>query len=79
MIFFNYHLLLKFSLNEEIDDSLQKDLSSIPISDIVFPNMVYMIVHKNIELETKYLREYAEWEFLSEDELNRKQFKYLMI
>jgi len=59
-------------LNEIIDDSFQKDLSSIPISDIVFPNMVYMIVHKNIELETKYLKEYSEWEFLSEDELNRK-------
>tara|TARA_A100001035_G_C27769854_1_gene495737 strand:+ start:1091 stop:1771 length:681 start_codon:yes stop_codon:yes gene_type:complete len=59
-------------LNEEIDDSFQKDLSSIPISDIFFPNMVYMIVHKNIELETKYLKEYPEWEFLSKDELNRK-------
>ena len=31
-----------------------------------------MIVDKNIELEIKYLREYPEWQFLSQEELNRK-------
>ncbi len=71
--FFHVSPFIEISpLNEEIDDSFQKDLSSTPISDIVFPNMVYMIVHKNIELEIKYLKEYSEWEFLSEDELKRK-------
>ena len=41
--------------------------------------MVYMIVDKKIELEIKYLKDYPAWSFLAEDELNRKQLKYLMI
>ncbi len=59
-------------LTYQIDDIPQKDLSSIPISDMDFPKIVYMIVNKNIELEVKYLKEYSEWQFLSQEELNRK-------
>ena len=59
-------------LNYEIFNNPQKDLSSIPISEIEFPKTVYMIVDKKIELETKYLKDYPNWGFLSEDELNRK-------
>ena len=59
-------------LNCEIENSPQKELSSVPMSEFEFPNMVYMIVDKKIELETKYLKEYPEWQFLSNDELNRK-------
>ena len=59
-------------LNCEIENSLQKDLSSVPLDQIDFPNIVYMIVDKKIELETKYLKEYPEWQFLSEEELSRK-------
>ena len=59
-------------LNCEIDNAPQKDLSSVPISEVVFPKTVYMIVDKKIELETKYLKEYPEWQFLSQEELNRK-------
>ena len=59
-------------LDYEIDNSPQKDLSSIPIEDIDFPKIVYMIVDKKIELEVKYLKDYPNWEFLSEDELDRK-------
>ena len=59
-------------LDCEIGEKLQKDLSSVPITDINFPNVVYMIVDKKIELETKYLKDYPEWEFLSQDELKRK-------
>ena len=59
-------------LNCEIENALQKDFSSVPMSEFEFPNMVYMIVDKKIELETKYLKEYPEWQFLSKDELNRK-------
>ena len=59
-------------LDYEIDNVQQKDLASLPISDIDFPNMVYMVVDKKIELETKYLKEYPDWQFLSQDELNRK-------
>ena len=59
-------------LNFEIENATQKDLSSIPISEVNFPKIVYMIVDKKIELETKYLKDYPEWNFLSQDELNRK-------
>jgi hypothetical protein len=59
-------------LDCEVDSSTQKDLSSIPISEMNFPKIVYMIVDKKIELETKYLKDYPEWQFLSEDELSRK-------
>ena len=56
----------------EIDNSPQKDLSSVPIEDVDFPNIVYMVVDKKIELEIKYLKEFPEWQFLSKEELNRK-------
>ena len=59
-------------LDYEIENVPRKDLSSIPISEIEFPKIVYMIVDKKIELEIKYLREYPDWHFLSQDELNRK-------
>ena len=59
-------------LDTEIDHSLQKDLSSIPISEMDFPKTVYMIVDKQIELEIRLLRDFPSWEFLSEKDLNRK-------
>ena len=59
-------------LDYEIEHSPQKDLSSVPISEIIFPDIVYMIVDKNIELETKFLKDFPEWQFLSKEELERK-------
>ena len=59
-------------LDYEIDNATQKDLSSIPISEIDFPKTVFIIVDNKIELETKYLKDYADWQFLSKDELNRR-------
>ena len=59
-------------LNYEIDTASQKDLSSVPICDVDLPNIVYMIVGEKIELEIKYLQEYPNWQFLSEEELKRK-------
>ncbi len=58
-------------LNHEIENVPQKDLSSVPISDVKFPKLVYMIVDKKIELETKYLKDYPDWQFLSQEELER--------
>ena len=58
-------------LNCEIDNIPQKDLSSIPISEINFPKVVYMIVDNKIELQTKLLKDYPEWQFLSKEELDR--------
>ena len=59
-------------LNYEIDNEPQKDLSSVPLSEVKFPNVVYMVVDKKIELEVKLLKDFPDWQFLSENELNRK-------
>ena len=59
-------------LDYEIDSADQKDLSSVPIAEIDFPKIVYMIVDKKIELVVKYLRDFPSWEFLSKEELSRK-------
>ena len=58
-------------LNFEIDKEPQKDLSSISIKDVDLPKVVYMVVGKQVELETRLLKEYIEWNFLSEKELSR--------
>ena len=55
-------------LNYEFNYENQKELSSIPISEANFPDVVYMIVDKKIELEIKYLRDYPDWQFLSKDD-----------
>ncbi len=59
-------------LNYEIESSPQKDFSSIPIAEIDLPKTVFMVVDKKIELEIKYLKDYPNWQYLSNEELNRK-------
>ena len=58
-----------------IDNEEQKDLSSIPIEDMIFPKIVYMIVDNRIELITNLLKDFPEWQFLSKDDLTRKTLK----
>ena len=58
-------------LSFEMDNERQKDLSSISISEINFPKIVYFLVDSKIELKTKLLRDYPDWQFLSQKELNR--------
>ena len=59
-------------LDNVINIETQKDLSSISISEIIFPKIVYMIVDSKIELEIKLLGDHPNWQFLSQDELKRK-------
>ena len=59
-------------IDYDIDNSSRKELSSVPISEVDFPKVVYMIVDKKIELEIKLLKDFPEWEFLPHDDLNRK-------
>ena len=59
-------------LDYEIENAPQKDLSSVPISEINIPKIVFMVVNKNFELEIKYLKDYPDWNFLSQDDLSRK-------
>lgn len=59
-------------LNFEIDSESQKDLSSVSINEVELPKIVYMVVDNKIELETKFLKDYPQWQFLSKSDLNRK-------
>ena len=59
-------------LDHNFEDVSQKDISSIPLSEIKLPNKVFLIVKKEIELETKYLKDYPEWQFLPQNDLKRK-------
>ena len=59
-------------LDYEMDDSSRKELSSVSISEVDLPKIVYMIVDKKIELEIKLLKDFPEWDFLPDDDLNRK-------
>ncbi len=56
----------------EMDNSSRKELSSVSLSEVDFPKVVYMVVDKKIELEIKLLKDFPEWEFLPHDDLNRK-------
>jgi len=58
-------------LNLEIDNKPQVDLSSVSITEVDLPKVVFMIVEKQIELKTKLLKEYVEWNFLPEKDLER--------
>ncbi len=59
-------------LDYEIDNSSRKELTSVPVSEVNFPKVVYMIVDKKIELEIKLLKDFPEWDFLPHDDLKRK-------
>ncbi len=62
-------------LTEGVEFNIQKDFSSLPIVDFKFPNVAYMVIDKGIDLETKFLKEFPEWQFLPKDDLNRKTIK----
>jgi len=59
-------------LDYQIDNISRKEVSSVPISEIDLPPMVFMVVDKKIELEIKLLKDFPEWSFLPTDDLNRK-------
>ena len=59
-------------LDYDMENSPRKELSSVPISEVDFPKIVYMIVDNKIELKIKILKDYPEWQFLPIDDLNRK-------
>jgi len=59
-------------LEHDFDNVPRKDISSIPLSKINLPNTVFMVVKKEIELETKYLKDYPAWQFLPQNDLKRK-------
>jgi len=56
----------------EIDNASRKEISSVPLSEVDFPKIVYMVVDKKIELEIKQLKDFPEWQFLPQEDLSRK-------
>ena len=62
-------------INYDIENIPQKELSSVHISEIDFPEICFMIIDKNVELEIKLLKDYPEWQFLPIDDLNRKSIE----
>ncbi|MCQ9200712.1 MAG: hypothetical protein JJ846_008150 [Prochlorococcus marinus CUG1437] len=56
----------------QIDNLSRKELSSVPLSEVDFPKVVFMIVDKKIELDIKLLKDFPEWQFLPQDDLYRK-------
>ena len=58
-------------ITDGIELNNQKDLASEPLREANLPNIVYMLVDKNIELLPKMLKEYPEWGFLPKQDLNR--------
>ena len=54
-----------------LDISKQKDLTTEPLKDASFPPVVYMLVDKKIELSPKLLKDYPEWSYLPDEDLER--------
>ncbi len=71
-VFQNSQFMEITPLNCDFDSNQQKDLTSVHISQVTLPKIVYIIIDKKVELETKLLKDYPQWQFLSEDELKRK-------
>ena len=59
-------------LDLNVNNETRKELSSIPIDKIDFPKMVFIIIDMKTELETKLLKDFPEWHFLPEEDLNSK-------
>ena len=59
-------------LDYEINNLTRKDLSSVSITEVNLPKVVFMVVDKQIELKPKLLKEYVEWNLKKEKDLNRK-------
>ena len=58
-------------LDLAIENEPQKEVASVSILDVEFPKTVYMIVDSKTELQTKILRDYPDWQFLSKEDLSR--------
>ena len=58
-------------LDFEVDLEKQRDISSKPLNSVDLPNVVYIIVDSNIELQPKLLKDSAILSFLPEKDLCR--------
>ena len=58
-------------LSTEINTSEQKELTSEPLKDAKFPSVVYLLVDKKIELSPRLLKDYPDWSYMPEEDLER--------
>ena len=58
-------------LTDGVELNKQKDITSIPISDFELPEVVYILVDKKTELEPKMLKEFVDWRFMPQEDLER--------
>ncbi len=58
-------------LNVEPFPEEQKEVAIVPLNDQSLPEVVYMVIDKKTELESKPLREFSQWSFLSDEEKTR--------
>ncbi len=58
-------------LTDFIELDKQKEISSQSLNDIKFPNIVYIVIEKEIEIKPKLLYEFPDWRFLPKEDLER--------
>lgn len=58
-------------LDYQIDLEKQKNITSKPLEKFNLPDVVFLVVDKNVELEPKFLKEYPQWDFLPVEDLNK--------
>lgn len=73
--FLNNSFMEIVPIDYEFENEPRKEFSSTYIDEIKFPKVVFMVVDRKIELETKLLRDYPDWHFLPEKDLNLKTIK----
>tara|TARA_B100000212_G_scaffold119733_1_gene89515 strand:- start:2236 stop:2883 length:648 start_codon:yes stop_codon:yes gene_type:complete len=56
---------------EGVELEKQKEFASEPLEEANLPDVVYMLIDKNIELIPKMLKEYPEWSFMPKEDLKR--------
>ncbi len=68
----NLHVFTEIApLNSDNSWDHQKEVACIPINSCEMPKILYMVVDKKVELESRQLKEFAEWEFLPDEDQNR--------
>ena len=58
-------------INGEFDFEKRKEFTTEPLVNIKFPETLFMLVDKNIELTPKMLKDYPQWSFMPEEDLKR--------
>ncbi len=58
-------------INGEFDFEKRREFTTEPLVNIKFPETLYMLVDKSIELTPKMLKDYPQWSFMPEEDLKR--------